>query len=104
HRPGVGVPDVVTGTVIVQLVAGLVMVRPVTTIWLEPAAAVTVPVLVHVPPTAPPVATSPAGSVSVNENTCVGLFAGTVSVKVSVVVAPTPIEAGLNALVSTGTE
>jgi len=56
-----------------------------------------------VPPAAPPVAASPAGSVSVNENVCVALLAGTVSVNVSVVVPPTAIEAGANALVRTGT-
>src|SRR5882672_2435929 len=102
HVPAVGVPDVVTGTVIVHVVAGFTIWRLVTVMVLEPAAAVTLPPL-QVPPAAPPVAASPAGSVSVNENVCVALLAGTVSVNVSVVVPPTAIEAGANALVRTGT-
>ena len=42
--------------------------------------------------------------VSVNEKVCVGFDAGTVSVKVRSLVAPTAIDALENALVSTGTE
>ena len=103
HAPSVGVPEVVTGTVIVHVTAGLTIWRLVTVMVLEPAPAVTEPPL-HVPPAAPPVATNPAGKVSVNEKVCVGLPAGTVSVKVSVVVPPTAIAVGANALVSTGTE
>ncbi len=102
HVPTTGVPADVTGTVIVQVVAGFTTCRFVTVIVLEPAAAATEPP-VHVPPAAPPVATSPAGSVSVNENVCVGLLAGTVSVKVSVEVPPTATDVGLKAFVSTGT-
>ena len=71
--------------------------------WIDLSGAVTDPPL-HVPPAAPPVATSPTGRVSVKEKVCVGLLAGTVSVKVSVDVAPTAIDVGANALVRTGTE
>ena len=95
-------PDVVTGTVIVHDVAGLTTCPPATVIVLDPAAAVTEPP-VQVPPTAPEPTTRPAGRVSVKENVCVGLPAGTASVNVSVVVSPMAIEAGLKALVSTGT-
>ena len=56
----------------------------------EPAVAVTVPPE-HVPPTAPVPTTRPAGSVSVNENVCVGLPVGCETVKVSVVDPPTVI-------------
>ena len=101
--PTVGVPEVVTGTVIVHVVAGFTIWRLVTVMVPEPAAAVTEPPL-QVPPAAAPVAARPAGNVSVNEKVCVGLLAGTVSVKVSVLVPPSAIEAALNALVSTGTE
>ena len=58
-------------------------------IVLAPAVAVTVPP-VHVPPTAPAPTTRPAGSVSVNENACVGFVAGCDTVKVSVVVRRRP--------------
>ena len=101
--PGVGAPAVVTGTMIVHVVAGFTIWSLVTTMVLEPAAAVTVPPL-QVPVAAAPVATRPAGSVSVNEKVCVGLFAGTVSVKVRLLVAPTAIDPDANALVSTGAE
>jgi hypothetical protein len=103
QAPITGVLAVVTGTVIVHVVAGFTIWRLATVIVLEFAAAVTLPP-VHVPPAAPPVATSPAGNVSVKEKVCVGLFAGTVSVNVSVVVPPEAMEVGANAFVSTGTE
>ena len=67
-----------------------------------PAVAVTVP-LVHVPPTAPAPTASPDGNVSVNENVCVGLPAGCVTVNVSVEgVPPIVIVEGENAFVSEG--
>jgi hypothetical protein len=75
HAPIVGVALVVTGTTIVHVVAGLTIWRPVTTMLLLPAVAVTPPPL-QVPVTAPPVATKPAGKVSVKLNVCVGLAAG----------------------------
>jgi hypothetical protein len=67
-----------------------------------PAVAVTVPPE-HVPPVPPAATVRPEGSVSVNENVCVGLAAGCVIVKVSVDGAPPiVIEAGENAFVRAG--
>jgi hypothetical protein len=101
HVLAVGVADTVTGTVIVQEVAGLTTWRPATLIVLEPAVAVTVPP-VHVPPTAPAATARPAGSVSVKLNACVGLFAGCETVNVSVVEPPPIVSAPPKALFSDG--
>ena len=95
-----GVADAVTGTVIVQLVP--VTWWPLTVIVPVPAVAVTVPP-VHVPPLPPAAMVRPAGNVSVNENVCVGLPAGCVTVKVRVEGAPPMvIEVGEKAFVSDG--
>ena len=88
HAPTVSVALVVTGTMMVQVVAGLTIWRPATTILLLPAVAVTVPP-VQVPVTAAPLATRPAGSVSVKVKVCVGLPVGWVTVKVRLVLPPT---------------
>ena len=62
--PTVGVPDVVTSTMIVQLVNELMICRPATAMTFVPAVAVTVPPE-QVPVTFEGVAMrSPAGSVS----------------------------------------
>jgi uncharacterized metal-binding protein len=99
QAPTLGVADVATGTVIVQDAPETW--RPATVIVPLPAVAVTVP-LVHVPPTAPAPTARPAGSVSVNENVCVGLFAGCEIVNVSVVGAPPTVRPPPNALFSDG--
>jgi hypothetical protein len=88
HTETVGAAAVVTGTVIVQEVAGLTTWRLATVIVFVPAVAVTEP-LEHVPPVAPAPTTRPAGSVSVKLKVCVGFPVGCVTVKVSVVVPPT---------------
>lgn len=62
--PNAGVELLVTGTMMVQVLAGFTIWRPATAMTLLPAVAVTVPPL-QVPVTAPPLARSPAGSVSV---------------------------------------
>ena len=103
HIPTVGTAAVVTSTVIVQVVAGFTICRPATVIVPDPAAAVTDPP-VQVPPTFGTAATTrPAGRLSTKLNASVGLPAGCVTVNVSVVVPPIPIEAGLNAFVIAGT-
>jgi hypothetical protein len=100
HAAVLGVGEAVTGTVIVQLAP--VTCRPATVIVPVPAVAVTEPPE-HVPPVPPAAMVRPEGRVSVKENACVGLPAGWVTVKVSVDGAPPMvIEAGENALVSTG--
>jgi hypothetical protein len=96
-----GVADVVTGTVIVQLVAGFTIWKLAAVIVAVPAVAVSVPT-VHVPPVAPLPTTRPAGSVSVKLKVCVGLLAGCVTVKVSVVAPPTVSTVGEKAFVSAG--
>ena len=65
-----------------------------------PAATVTAPPE-QVPVAAAPVATKPAGRVSVKLKVCVGLPAGWVTVKVKLVVPPT-IKSAANALLTTG--
>jgi hypothetical protein len=100
HAEVFGVAELVTGTVIVQLAP--VIWRAATVIVFVPVVAVTVPPA-HVPPTAPAPTATPEGSVSVNENACVGLPAGWVTVNVRVEgVPPTVIEVGENAFVSAG--
>jgi hypothetical protein len=100
HAAVLGVADAVIGTVIVH--EAPLTWRPATVIVLVPAVAVTVPPE-HVPPVPPAAMVRPEGSVSVNENVCVGLPAGCVTVKVSVDGAPPMvIEAGENAFVSDG--
>jgi hypothetical protein len=101
HVEAVGVADVVIGTVIVQVAAGLTTWRFATVIVLEPAVAVTVPPE-HVPPTAPLPTTRPAGNVSVKLKVCVGLPEGCDTVNVRVVVPPT-VRPPENALSSAGT-
>ena len=66
-----------------------------------PAAAVTAPP-VQVPVTAAPLATRPAGSVSVKVNVCVGLPVGCVTVKVRFVLPPT-VRSALKTLLTVGT-
>jgi hypothetical protein len=75
HTPTVGPAAVVIGTMIVQVVSGLTICLAATTIFPLPAVAVTEPP-VQVPETAAPLATSPAGNVSVKEKVWVGLPAG----------------------------
>jgi hypothetical protein len=100
HAAVLGVAEEVTGTVIVQLVP--VIWRPAIVMVFVPAVAVTVPPE-HVPPVPPAAMVRPDGSVSVNENVCVGLPVGWVTVKVSVVGAPPiVIEVGENVLVRDG--
>src|SRR5205085_5242679 len=84
HTPTVGAAAVVTSTVSVQLVAGLLICLLVMVMALVPALAVREPApSVHVPPRLFGVAmTRPAGSVSVKLNVCVGLPAGCATVKV----------------------
>jgi hypothetical protein len=101
QAPVVGVAEVVTGTMMVQLVSGLTIWRPATTMLPLPATAVTVPP-VQVPVTAAPLATKPAGKVSVNVNVCVGLLAGCVTVNVKLVLPPTT-RSPLNTLFTVGT-
>jgi hypothetical protein len=100
HAAVLEVAEAVTGTVMVQLAP--VTWRPAMVIVFVPAVAVTVPP-VQVPPVPPAAMVRPDGSVSVNENVCVGLPAGCVTVKVSVDGAPPMvIEVGENALVRVG--
>ena len=100
HAAVLGVTETVTGTVIVQLVP--VIWRPAIVIVFVPAVAVTLPPE-QVPPAPPAARVRPEGSVSVNENVCVGLPAGCVTVKVSVEGAPPiVIETGEKAFVSDG--
>ena len=100
HAAVLGVVDAVTGTVIVHEVPAIW--RPATVIVFVPALAVTVPPE-QVPPVPPAAIVRPDGSVSVNENVCVGLPAGCDTVKVRVEGAPPMvIEAGENAFVNAG--
>jgi hypothetical protein len=100
HAAVLGVAEAVMGTVMVQLAP--VICRPAIVIVFVPAVAVTVPP-VQLPPVPPAAMVRPEGSVSVNENACVGLPAGCVTVKVSVDGdPPIVIEAGENAFVSAG--
>jgi hypothetical protein len=95
-----GVAEAVTGTVIVQLVPATWRLE--TVIVFVPAVAVTVPP-VQVPPVPPAAIVRPAGKVSVKLKVWVGLFAGCVTVKVSVDGAPPIVmDVGENALVSEG--
>src|SRR6185436_13707555 len=88
-----------TGTVIVH--EAPVSWRPATVMVLEPAVAVTVP-LVHVPPTAPAPTARPAGSVSVKLKACAGFVAGCETVNVSVTGPPPIVSAPPKALSSDG--
>ena len=102
QAPTVGVVAVVMSTVMLQLVWALVMVRLATVMVPLPAVAVTLPPT-QLPPTFGVAAiTSPDGSVSTKLTVWVGLLAGCVSVKVSVLVPPTAMLAGLKALLNTG--
>ena len=97
----------VIATLIVQLLAAALLagtMLPDTTMELVPGAAVTEPP-VHDPPTFGTAAICrPAGSVSTKLTVCAGLKpAGLVTVKVRVVVPPTTIVVGLNALFRLGT-
>ena len=91
HTPTVGLAAVVTSTVRVQVVAGLVIWLLVMVMLPLPATAVREPPpRVQVPPTFGVGAiTSPAGKVSVKLKVWVGLLAGWVTVKVKVLVPPT---------------
>lgn len=100
QTPTVGVALLVTGTIMVHVVAGLMIWRLVTVMTLLPVVAVTVPIE-QVPVTAPPDATIPAGKVSVKLNVWVGFVAGWVTVKVRFIVAPT-VKAALNTLLTVG--
>ena len=100
HAAVLGAAELVTGTVIVQLVP--LTWRPETVMVFVPAVAVTVPP-VHVPPAPPAAIASPDGNVSVNEKVWVGLPAGWVTVNVSVEGAPPiVIVAGAKAFVIAG--
>ena len=101
HAPMVGVALTITGTIIVQVAAGLTIWRPATTILLLPAAAVTLPPL-QVPIAAAPLATKPAGNVSVKLKVCVGLPVGCVTVKVRLTLPPPTVNEPLNALFRVG--
>ena len=90
------------GTMMVQLVCPLVICRPLTVMLTELAVADTVPP-VQVPVTAPPLAIKPAGRLSVKLNVCVGLPAGCVMVNVRLLLPPTTMLVGENALVTAGT-
>ena len=101
QAPTDGAAAVVIGTMMVQVVAGLTIWRPVTTMLLLPAVAVTVPD-VQVPVTAAPLATRPAGRVSVKLKVWVGLLVGWVTVKVRLVLPPT-VRFALKTLLTVGT-
>ena len=75
QAPTVGVALVVIGTMMVQVAVALSVIQLLRTIFVAPAPAAVVPG-VQVPLTAAPLATKPAGRVSVKVKVCAGLVAG----------------------------